>query len=57
MGIESVQIGIILAVFPVLLLVRRQAPKTGLVVGAVVAAGVTVMGLLWFVERVLGIGG
>jgi hypothetical protein len=56
-GIEAVQIGIILAVFPVLLLVRRQAPKTGLVVSAVVAAGVTVMGLLWFVERVLGIGG
>lgn len=56
-GIEAVQLGIILAVFPALLLVRRQAPKTGLVGGAVVAAGVAVMGLLWFVERVLGIGG
>lgn len=55
-GIEAVQLTIILAVFPLLLLLRRQAPKTGLVVGAVVAAGVALMGLIWFVQRVLGIG-
>ena len=55
-GIEAVQLTIILAVFPLLLLLRRQAPKTGLVVSALVAAGVAIMGLVWFVQRVIGIG-
>ena len=55
-GIEAVQIGVILAVFPLLLLVRGRAPKSGLVVGIVVAAGVAVMGLVWFVQRVFGVG-
>lgn len=55
-GIEAVQVAIILAVFPLLLLLRRRAPRTGLVVGIAVAAGVAAMGLVWFVERLLGVG-
>lgn len=55
-GIEAVQVAIILAVFPLLLLLRRRAPRTGLVVGIAVAAGVAGMGLVWFVERLLGVG-
>lgn len=55
-GIEAVQVSIILAVFPLLVLLRRRAPRTGLVVGIAVAAGVTAMGLVWFVERLLGAG-
>lgn len=55
-GIEAVQVAIILAVFPLLLLLRRRAPWTGLVVGIAVAAVVAAMGLVWFVERLLGVG-
>lgn len=55
-GIEAVQVAIILALFPLLLLMRRRAPRTGLVVGVAVAAGVAAMGLVWFVERLLGAG-
>ncbi|MFK4853587.1 HupE/UreJ family protein [Microbacterium sp. ZW T6_19] len=54
LGIEAVQIGIILAVFPLLVLLRRKAPKTGMWVAGIVAAGVTAAGLYWFVERLLG---
>ncbi|MFT4259868.1 HupE/UreJ family protein [Microbacterium sp.] len=54
LGIEAVQIGIILVVFPLLVLLRRRAPKTGMGVAALVAAGVTAAGLYWFVERLLG---
>lgn len=53
-GIEVVQLGIIAAVFPVLALLRRRAPTLGLWVTGAIAAGVTAMGLLWFVQRVLG---
>jgi hypothetical protein len=31
-------------------------PRTGLIVGIVVAGGVAVMGLIWFVQRVAGVG-
>lgn len=55
-GIEAVQLTIILALFPLLLLLRRHAPRTGLLVGALVAASVALMGLIWFVQRVLGVG-
>ncbi|WP_194410585.1 HupE/UreJ family protein [Microbacterium cremeum] len=55
-GIEAVQVAIILAVFPLLLLLRRRAPRTGLGVGIAVAGGVAAMGLVWFVERLLGLG-
>ncbi|QAY64750.1 HupE/UreJ family protein [Xylanimonas allomyrinae] len=54
-GIEVVQLGIIAIVFPLLTLLRRRAPRTGRVAGGVVAAGVAVMGLVWFVQRVLGL--
>ncbi|KHK96662.1 LigA [Microbacterium mangrovi] len=53
-GIEAVQLSIILLVFPLLLLLRRQVPKAGMLAGVVVAAGVSVMGLIWFVQRVSG---
>ena len=52
LGIESVQLAIILSVFPVLALLRRRAPLAGLSATGVIAAGVCAMGLVWFVERV-----
>jgi hydrogenase/urease accessory protein HupE len=54
LGIEAVQIGIILVVFPLLVLLRRRAPKVGMWVAGLVAAGVTIAGLYWFVERLIG---
>ena len=53
-GIEAVQLGIIAVVFPLLLLLRGRAPRTGVWAGAVVAAGVAVIGLFWFVQRLAG---
>lgn len=50
-GIEAVQIGIIVAVFPVLALVRRYDQTLYLWITGAIAAGVSVMGLVWFVER------
>lgn len=55
-GIEVVQLSIIAIVFPLLALLGSRAPRVGLWTGAVVAAGVTVMGLAWFVQRALGLG-
>ena len=52
LGIEAVQLGIILAVFPLLALLRRRAPLAGLSATGAIAAGVCAMGLVWFVERV-----
>ena len=51
LGIEAVQIGIILIVFPLLTLLRRRAPIAGLSATGVIAAGVCAMGLVWFAER------
>jgi hypothetical protein len=51
LGIESVQLAIILAVFPVLALLRRRAPLAGLSATGAIAAGVCAMGLLWFAQR------
>ncbi|MFK4834837.1 HupE/UreJ family protein [Microbacterium sp. ZW T2_14] len=56
LGIEAVQVAIIVVTFPILLALRKAAPRTGLVVGVVIAAAVTLMGLVWFVQRLLGIG-
>ncbi|MBO9522116.1 MAG: HupE/UreJ family protein [Nocardioidaceae bacterium] len=50
-GIEAVQIGIIVAVFPVLALLRRTNQTLYLWVTGAIAAGVAAMGLIWFVER------
>ncbi|MET4156975.1 HupE/UreJ family protein [Agromyces sp. PvR057] len=55
-GIEAVQIAIILVVFPLLATTRSRAPRTGLWLGVAVSAGVALMGLVWFVERLLGLG-
>jgi hypothetical protein len=54
LGIETVQLGIIAVVFPVLLLLRRYAPRTGFWASVAVAAGVTGIGLVWFVQRAFG---
>ncbi|GAB3605541.1 hypothetical protein GCM10027413_09500 [Conyzicola nivalis] len=55
-GIEVVQLGLIAIIFPVLTILRRRAPRVGLWTGIAIAAVVTVMGLIWFVERILGLG-
>jgi hypothetical protein len=52
-GIESVQLAIIMAVFPLLALLRHRRPVAGLWTTGVIAAAVTAMGLVWFVQRVL----
>lgn len=54
-GIEAVQISIIVVVFPLLVLLRRRAPRVGVWASALLAVVVTVAGLVWFVQRVLGI--
>ncbi|WP_248959705.1 HupE/UreJ family protein [Sphaerisporangium perillae] len=54
-GIEVVQLAIIVAVFPLLALLRHRRPVAGLWTTGAVAAGVSVMGLVWFVQRALGI--
>jgi hydrogenase/urease accessory protein HupE len=53
-GIEVVQIGIILIVFPLLALLRRRSPRVGLWVSAAVGAAVAFAGLVWFVQRIAG---
>ncbi len=52
LGIETVQIAIILGVFPLLALLRRRAPLAGLSATGAMAAVACAIGLLWFVERV-----
>jgi hypothetical protein len=54
-GIEVVQLATIAAVFPLLALLRRRQPVLGLWTTGLLAAGVAVTGLFWFVQRVLGI--
>lgn len=53
-GIETVQLAIIAALFPVLALLRRRTPGLALGVTGALAAGVAAMGLIWSVQRVLG---
>ncbi|MFJ4076839.1 HupE/UreJ family protein [Curtobacterium sp. NPDC089991] len=50
-GIEAVQLAIIVIVFPPLSLLRRKAHRVSLWVTGLVTAGVFVMGMIWFVER------
>src|SRR5262249_54777314 len=50
LGIEAVQLTIILALFPVLALLRKRAPFMGLSATGAIAAGVCAFGLLWFVQ-------
>lgn len=54
LGIEAVQISVIVVVFPLLTLLRRRTPRLGLAVGGGVAAAVAGMGLIWFVQRLVG---
>lgn len=53
-GIEVVQLAVIAVVFPLLVVLRRRRPRAGLWATGVIAAAVTVMGLVWFVQRILG---
>jgi hydrogenase/urease accessory protein HupE len=50
-GIEAVQLGLIGVTFPLLILLRRKAPEAGRWVTGSVAAGVALMGLIWFFQR------
>lgn len=51
LGIESVQLGIILLTFPLLTLLRHRAPLANVGATGTIAAGVCAMGLVWFFER------
>ena len=51
LGIESVQLAIIVAVFPLLALLRRRVPLAGLSATGAIATSVCAMGLVWFVQR------
>jgi HupE/UreJ protein len=51
LGIEAVQLGLIVLLFPLVALLRHRAPTVGLFVTGAIAAGVTVVGLVWFVQR------
>lgn len=53
LGIEAVQLLIILAVFPALALLRRRVPLAGLSATGAIATGVCAMGLVWFVQRAI----
>ncbi|MGW3624622.1 HupE/UreJ family protein [Streptomyces sp. NPDC000880] len=50
-GIEVVQLAIIIVAFPMLALLRHRQPVAGLWTTGAIAAGVSVMGLVWFVQR------
>jgi HupE / UreJ protein len=50
-GIETVQLALIAVTFPLLAVLRRRAPAAALWATGVIAAGVTVAGLVWFVQR------
>jgi hypothetical protein len=56
LGIEAAQLAIIALVFPMLLVLRRGQPRIGWWLGIVAATAVVVVGLFWFVQRVLGLG-
>ncbi|GAA2614689.1 hypothetical protein GCM10010399_51990 [Dactylosporangium fulvum] len=53
-GIEVVQLALIAVVFPLLIVLRRRSPRAGVWTTGVIAAGVAVMGLVWFVQRTFG---
>ena len=51
LGIESVQLGIILLAFPALALLRRYRPVWGVSATGTIAAAVCAFGLVWFFQR------
>jgi uncharacterized membrane protein len=55
LGIEVVQLSIIAIVFPVLVLLRRRAPRLGLWATGALAVAVSIAGLVWFFQRILGL--
>ena len=55
LGIEVVQLCLIAVVFPVLVLLRRRAPFAPKWTTGTIAAAVSMVGLMWFVERILAI--
>ena len=55
LGIEVVQIGIIAIVFTLLVVVRRRSPQAAVWLAGTVAGGVTVTGMVWFVQRIIGL--
>lgn len=54
LGIEAVQLGLILLFFPILTLMRRKAPRTERWISALIASTVAVAGTVWFVQRLGG---
>jgi HupE / UreJ protein len=55
LGIEAVQLAIIGIVFPLLVWLRHRSPVAPRWATGTIAAGVSAMGLAWFVQRVLGV--
>ncbi|MFT4287233.1 HupE/UreJ family protein [Nocardioides sp.] len=53
-GIETVQLALIAVVFPILVLLRRTAPGLARWLTGLVAVGVSIAGLVWFFQRILG---
>ncbi|MFC4018937.1 HupE/UreJ family protein [Micromonospora sp. GCM10011542] len=51
-GIEVAQLAIIAAVFPLLIVLRNRTPRAGLWTTGALSAFVSILGLLWFVQRV-----
>jgi hypothetical protein len=54
-GIEVVQLTIIVVVFPLLALLRHRAPAAAPWTTGAIAAAVSVTGVVWFVQRVAGL--
>lgn len=55
LGIEAVQLTIIAILFPLLVLLRRKAPRVGRWATGALAVGVSIAGLVWFVQRIFGL--
>ena len=56
LGIEAVQLVIIALLFPLLALLRTRVPRLGLWATGALAVSVSLFGLVWFVERIVGAG-
>jgi hypothetical protein len=55
LGIEAVQLALILVLFPPLVLLRRRNHRASLWVTGALTGSVVLVGLLWFVERLAGV--
>jgi hypothetical protein len=55
LGIEAVQLGAIVLLYPMIAGLRRGQPAAGAWTTAGISAFVTVIGLFWFVRRAAGI--